>query len=478
MMNPDGFFVVNMGDQWIEASITNTSGGDLSHVRVYIEGISDPGISRTPSIHHVGTVPAGASFSARFMANFHDAMVGSPRVSLIVEADGHEFRRVLKKIFVTRVDYDKTSKTYSVVMPQGTMRINIHKAIMGPRGGRCGEKGDAFIVLPQDVTYDWVPTVPYAGERGPFPYEDPWWKIALAILAALLLAGALLYDYFSDGTLDGGMVSVSGTFDETVPSVSCCTDVTTSAIDPDDLIARGLYSSVGMAAMAAIASDGPDLHYRGQAATVPPAGELTVGERVHLVVEYVDPPSLGKPYEIRGKWEYTRTTTGGSHTHADADERQNIHWLESYTVDAPAVHDRLSGPLVVHAQFHAPGGKKLTGNQLYVSAVLVNTTGIVHRFALEDHGIAPDSGAGDGIYTGHIYLRPGRSSEIRTHVAKFDPPGTWYLFVFAQDVNTVLAGTAPYDAAHTIGGFVVTDQLELGFDQPCQLRHDAVIQVV
>jgi hypothetical protein len=423
-------------------------------------------------------VPEGASFTARFMANFHDATVGSPRVSLIVEADGHDFRRFLKKIFATRVVYDKSSKTYSVVMPQGTMRINIHKAIMGPGEGRCKGKGDAFIVLPQDVTYDWVPSVPYAGERGPFPYEDPWWKIALAILAALLLAGALLSDYFSDDTLDGGMVSVSGTFDETDPSVGCCTDVTTSAIDPDDLIAQGLYPSVGMAAMAAIASDGPDLHYRGQAATVPPAGELTVGERVYLEVEYVEPPNLGKPFSIRGKWKYTRTTTGGTYSRSDSDERKNIHWLDSYEVNAPAVHDRLSGPLVVEARFTAPGGKVLTGNQLCVTAVLVNTTGIVHRFELQDHGIGPHDSASDGTYTGQIYLHPGHLDQIRSHVVKYDPPGTWYLFMFAQDVNTVLAGTAPYDAAHTIGGFVVTDQLELAFDQPCQLRHDAVIQVL
>jgi hypothetical protein len=425
MMNPDGFFVVNIGQQWIETSITNTSGADLANVRVYIEGISDPGISRISSIYHAG----------------------SPRVSLIVEADGHDFRRFLKKIFVTRVDYDKTSKTYSVVMPQ-------------------------------DVTYDWMPSVPYEGERGPFPYEGPWWKIALAILAALLLAGALLSDYFSDGTLDGGMVSVSGTFDGTDPSVSCCTDVTTSAIDPDDLIAQGLYSSVRMAAMAAIASDGPDLHYCGQAATVPPAGELTVGERVHLEVEYVELPNLGQPFSIRGKWEYTRTTTGDSYSHSDSDERKNIHWLDSYEVNAPAIHDRLSGLLVVKARFVAPGGKALTGNQLCVTAVLVNTMGILRRFELQNHGIGPDDAASDGTYTGQIYLRPGNLDQIRSHVVKYDPPGTWYLFVFAQDVNTVLAGTAPYDAAHAIGGFVVTDQLELAFDQPCQLRHDAVIQVL
>ncbi|WP_299029562.1 hypothetical protein [uncultured Thermanaerothrix sp.] len=54
----------------------------------------------------------------------------------------------------------------------------------------------------------------------------------------------------------------------------------------------------------------------------------------------------------------------------------------------------------------------------------------------------------------------------------------WYFLGFAQDVNTVLQGTAPFEAAHTIGGFVFTPQLELSFERPCQLRHDAVIQVL
>lgn len=59
-----------------------------------------------------------------------------------------------------------------------------------------------------------------------------------------------------------------------------------------------------------------------------------------------------------------------------------------------------------------------------------------------------------------------------------DDDDPWYLFVFAQDVNTVEEGTEPFKAAHTIGGFVLTSQLELNFDAPRTLRHDAVVQVV
>lgn len=480
LMTPDGFFIVNMGLQFIEVQITNASNTLLKNVRVYIEGISDPGVVYGSGVQTVGDVPAGASFPVRFLGNFHDATPGTAMISLIVEADGFTFRRVLKKLFITRVDYHKPTRTYSVVMPQGTMRIVIHRAIVGPESERCKEDRGGFIALIKDVSYEWVPTPPYEGVRGPFPYEDPWWKIALAILAALLLLGALLYDYFSDSDLDGGMVSVSGTFEETDPSVSCCTSVSSSATDTGDWVARGLYAAAGAAATAAIASDGPDLHYRGQAATPPGQGEKTLSEKVRLHIEYPEAPSPGRKFPIAGKWQYTRTTNAKVYTYEAADERENLHWLESYEVDAPAVHDRLSGPLVIRARFKKPDGTYYTGGSLYVSAVLVSTYGVARRFDLKDHGMAFDAKANDGWYSGGYTFKVGNPEMAATHASaeRYDRPGYWYLFVFAQDVNTVLQGTSPFDAAHTIGGFVLTSQLELSFEKPCQLRHDAVIQVV
>jgi len=477
LMSPDGFFVVNMGQQWIEASVVNTSASTLPNVRVYVEGISDAGVVRTPVVQTLGDLPAGASAPVRFLADFHAATPGTALVSFIVEADGFSFRRVLKKIFVTRVDYHKPSKTYSVVMPQGTMRVRIHNAIVGPGRKECRDEREAFVALLKDVSYEWVPTPPYEGTHGPFPYEDPWWKIALAILAALILLGALLYDYFSDGELNGGMVSVSGTFDETDPSV-CCSDVSTSATakDEEDWLGRGLYAAAGLAGTAAIASDGPDLHYRGQEATPPPVGELTVAEAVRLKIDYVAPPSPGVRFPIAGKWSYIRTTTGGTYMFDASDERENLHWLASYEVHAPAVHDRLSGPLVVRARFQKPDEAYYRGGELYVSGVLVSDDGAVRRLELRDPGLGLDAEAGDAWYTGGYLFQ--RRPIVLGYKRIEDRPGTWYLFVLAQDVNTVRQGTDPFTAAHTIGGFVLTTQLELAFDEPCKLRHDAVVQVV
>ena len=113
---------------------------------------------------------------------------------------------------------------------------------------------------------------------------------------------------------------------------------------------------------------------------------------------------------------------------------------------------------------------------IVLSAVLVSTYGANRRFELNDHGMLLDDKANDGFYCGGYLFR--RKVDQHGDPTQNDLPGDWYLFVFAQEVNTVVQGTAPFDAAHTIGGFVLTSQLELNFDKPCQLDHDAVIHVV
>lgn len=49
-----------------------------------------------------------------------------------------------------------------------------------------------FYMVPTHFSYGVEPRVSFTGQHGPIPYQDPWWKIALLILAFLLLiAGAL-----------------------------------------------------------------------------------------------------------------------------------------------------------------------------------------------------------------------------------------------------------------------------------------------
>ncbi|MFB2976499.1 hypothetical protein [Microseira sp. BLCC-F43] len=56
-----------------------------------------------------------------------------------------------------------------------------------------------FNWLPVEFEYRIVPSPPFAGQFGPLAFEDPWWKVILIILAALLAAASLVYDYIFAG---------------------------------------------------------------------------------------------------------------------------------------------------------------------------------------------------------------------------------------------------------------------------------------
>lgn len=51
---------------------------------------------------------------------------------------------------------------------------------------------DPFYAFPTKFSYVVIPRNPFPGQYGPIPFEDPWWKVLLLIIAAILLiAGAL-----------------------------------------------------------------------------------------------------------------------------------------------------------------------------------------------------------------------------------------------------------------------------------------------
>jgi hypothetical protein len=53
--------------------------------------------------------------------------------------------------------------------------------------------------LPLSFDYRVEPDPAYAGQFGPMPFEDPWWKALLIILAVLLEIASLIYDYVEAG---------------------------------------------------------------------------------------------------------------------------------------------------------------------------------------------------------------------------------------------------------------------------------------
>jgi hypothetical protein len=168
---------------------------------------------------------------------------------------GHSMRRVRKHIFVSRTRVDAATGEIVSEVRQGTLRFKLKQfafdRVNGKKarrpcpgkkpdlnvardklretlrsllegkpvdlcliqrilacycaGGGPGEDGrdprrpsdgrfcyDPFFAFPTGFSYTVTPAVPFEGQYGPIPFDDPWWKVLLLIIAViLLLAGAL-----------------------------------------------------------------------------------------------------------------------------------------------------------------------------------------------------------------------------------------------------------------------------------------------
>ena len=59
-------------------------------------------------------------------------------------------------------------------------------------GGGGRDCDDPFYAFPTKFSYTVTPAAPFPGQYGPIPFDDPWWKVLLLIIAILLLiAGAI-----------------------------------------------------------------------------------------------------------------------------------------------------------------------------------------------------------------------------------------------------------------------------------------------
>lgn len=153
-------------------------------------------------------------------------------------------RRVTKKIFVSKSYYDDVTKEMVAECPQGKLRMKLRKVLIDSKsvrramkriakvrpqppvtteelkrilealesgkridlcqilkllkcycecsdidGGKPGSRGryafDEFFLWPLEFSYT-VETSPYSGTYSPLPFDDPWWKLFLLLLALFL----------------------------------------------------------------------------------------------------------------------------------------------------------------------------------------------------------------------------------------------------------------------------------------------------
>lgn len=479
IMLPDGIFDNAIYHLRIACHYTNTSGQDLTNAKIYLESVSDPGIVATARTYTFPKIPAGATVLLTWDANFQNATPGKRLVSFVAQAEGFEANRSIAQIFVSQTRYDPVKKHYTCTVEEGTLTVSDIQAIAPAAtwGIRDGKDGQCHCPpdgpwIPTGATLVWQANPAYTGLHGELPFADPWWKILALIIALIAAIVAAVAAATGGGTAS---IGASGTFDESEPSVHCCTpDV--GAGPKRDYTVAGVASAIATGALAVACADFADPFWRGQAATPPGAGEKTVAEKVVAHWKLPKPPAAGKPYEANVSWKYTRFTDAQEYHHSVSETQTNIHVAKGVEVEAP---DKVHAyhPLWVRARFHRDGGSLFKGADLYAFCLFRAPGGLYFVVPLTDDGLGFDPGANDGTYAGALDLE--RVVPILRRY-KLEELGVWRLYLFAQDVNLTKPGTPPEIAAQTIGGFVVASAITLTFDPslPCPLEAQASVTVI
>jgi len=477
IMLPDGIFDNALYNLRIACHYTNTSNAALSNVHLYLESVGDPGIVPVAQTFHFASIPAGAVVRVMWDAEFKNATPGKRLVSFVAKADGLDSRRTIQKIFVSQTRFDSATNSYTCTVEEGTLTASKISAIVQRPGwgkdheGKCECPPDSGPWVPTGMTLAWAPNPAFAGVHGDLLFSDPWWKILAIIIAIIAAIVAIVAAALGAGTASFG---VSGTFDETQPSVSCCTpDV--GAGPKKAFTVAGVASAIATVAAAVALSDAADPFWRGQEKTPPAAGELTVGEKVVAKWSLPQAPDAGKAYTADVKWTYTRFTTGRTYEYSVSETQTNMHVSDGVDVETPATVHPFKPPWV-RARFHRAGADLFKGSDLYSFALFRSPDGLYFVVPMGDDGLGFDPKANDGIYAGSLDLEQAYRLLLKDHMGVY---GVWRVYVFAQDVNQTKPGTAPEIAAQHIGGFFVASAVHITFDPslPCPLEAQGTITV-
>lgn len=471
----DGIFDNALYNLRIACHYTNLSSAPLTNVNIYLESVGDPGIVPVAKTFHFASIPAKASVQVMWDSDFQNATPGKRLVSFVAKADGFDSRRTIQQIFVSQTRFDSATNSYSCTVDEGTLTVSNISAIVqrpgwGAKGddGRCECPPEGGPWVPTGMTIAWTPNPAFAGVHGDLPFSDPWWKVLAVIVLVIAAIVAIVAAAMGAGKAS---FSVGGTFDETNPSVSCCTPKVTGEIS----VAGAASAIAGVAALVAL-SDAADPIWRGQEATPPAGGELTIGEKVVAKWSLAEAPNAGKAYPADVEWTYTRFTTGKTYEYSVSETQTNVHVLDGVKVETPATV-RPFNPLWVRAQFDKGRGDLFKGSQLYAFAFFEAPGGLYFVVPMTDDGLGFDPGANDGVYAGSLDLEQAYGVLLKHHR---DLYGVWRVYVFAQDVNQTKPGTPPEIAAQHIAGFFVASAIHITFDPslPCPLLAQGTTNVV
>lgn len=443
IMLPDGIFDAALEKQIITCFVTNTSSATLTDLSVYLEGVSDQAVRVNKETIRVANLQPGASVKVGWLADFSRATPGKHLVSIRAISDGGSVQRLLKRIFVSRTRYDHASKTYICEVPEGTLQVQFDRLI-GPKHPSDPEappNPGPWLVSGFTSTV----MAPFLGKDGSLPFQDPVWKVLLAIIAVLAFLGALLA---SDSGADNSS------------AVKCDTDPATGfQTCQAPASTRAVLFIVASTALKAALSDRKDPWIRGREATDPGASEKTLTEIVTSTIDYPDEITPGEPYAMGVSWSYQRITGAKSYAHSVKETVRNEYVVKDVALHAPSKISLQASPeLTIEAQITREAGLVYKGSELMASVWLQAPNGRIVKVGLADDGIGADATPNDGWYTGQISMYTAAES-----VGLSDPRGTWIINALAQTVNLATEQMSPIQASQFMGGDPVVAPLSLSY---------------
>ncbi|MCP4717880.1 MAG: hypothetical protein GY860_00360 [Desulfobacteraceae bacterium] len=481
IMLPDGIFDTALKKQRITCFYTNTSGASLNDVTIYLEGVGDPGIVPVAHSYFFPEIKSKASVRVSWLSDFENGTPGKKNVSIIAQANGMSLVRTIKQIFVSQTVCDAATGEYTCTVEEGSLKVTRLEVISPKEKLPSGSGRDEDLPpqkgpwVPAKMNMAFYPNPSYPGIHGDLPFNDPWWKILAAIVAIVAAIVAIVEAFKGQGTAG---TAVGGTFEETTGDINCCTPAPGGIPGDESMTVAGVASAIATGATAVAMSDEADPWWRGQEATVPADGELTVAETVDATFDYPEgAPQAGEPYPVHVTWDYVRITTSNTYRYSVEEMQKNIHVNSGVKVEVPAEHHAFAEPLVIKSWFVNEAGKLFAGEDLYAFSLLRSPDDMYFLVSLEDNGIEHDENPNDGAYTGAIHLEEVYSLLLKN---KLKLEGIWSVYVFAQNVNNATPDMLPQIAARTIGGFMVASGLQITFDPslPCPLEAQAKVKVI
>jgi hypothetical protein len=483
MMEPDGIFIrtINSGMAIMRVNLPNpwhSSGGPFPDVFLFDNADSNEIIIQNLGPFENGyiwwQIPRGqSSFSWYFLVNLTGASVGKHSVKIRMRrfygldpwfGTGQDIEYT-GQVFVSDALFDSQTLKGNVVVPEGDYSLSITGVRVfqdEPIKGKipCNNKS---LFLPKDFETRIDFTSPFTGSFGPIPFNDPWWKAAGWIVAAI--AGTIAGGWALGGWLgwwdspiehieSGSVDPVTGEVCRECQPAPAGQGFTTVQGDP----IWGAFLTAAAGGVAVGLADIIDPYRRGEDASPPNSLDRTKAESLKFSLDYIQFPLPGTPYKIGVKWEFQRhgIETENYDPISSHDELQNIHYITNYDVrtsDGMTEYDRASTREVYivvdvsQSPDFARYKKELSEG--------------VRRMIPEFYVLGYMRHRSTGLTKSSVFALQNNLHIGAFAVSSSDPLGEWDVMAIVQNVNNADRRGTPVEQAQVIGGFVYSNNFNL-----------------